>query len=92
MLAEAIVCGRPVIASNIWSIAEVINRGVNGVLIRPGDFAELSRQIEILLNDSRCSRMLGQNARQKSSHEFDLDRMVDNTLKAFELAIEQTMG
>jgi hypothetical protein len=59
-------------------------------MIHPGDFAELNRQTGILLDDSRYLRVLGQNARQKSTREFGLNRMIDETVKTFELALKRS--
>lgn len=59
-------------------------------MIHPGDFAELSRQTGILLDDSRYLRVLVQNARQKSTREFGLNRMIDETVKTFELALKRS--
>jgi glycosyltransferase involved in cell wall biosynthesis len=87
VIAEAMACGTPVIASNIGSIPEVIDNGINGVIFPTGDFMELARQINLLLNDPRYSAMLVQNARQKALNEFGLDRMIGETIKIFELAI-----
>lgn len=92
VIAEAMACKKPIIASNIGSIPDVIDNGVNGILFPPGDFEELSKQINRLLNDKKYSEMISQNARQKASREFGLDTMVDKTLKAFELATKPPKG
>jgi len=92
VIAEAMACKKPIIASNIGSIPDVIDNGVNGILFPPGDFKELSKQINRLLSDRKYSEMISQNARQKASYEFGLDRMVDETLKAFELATKPPKG
>ena len=90
VLAEAMACRKPVIASNIGSIPDVIDDGVNGILVPHGDFRELARQIDMLLNDQSYFETLGGNAYSKARERFDINRMVGETIKAFELAIENT--
>lgn len=87
VIAEAMACGKPVIASNIGSIPDVIDNSVNGILFPPGDFESLARHIYSLLSDHRYSTKLAQNARRKAIERYDLDRMVEETIKVFELAI-----
>lgn len=87
VIAEAMACGKPVIASNIGSIPDVIDNGINGVLFPTGDFTELARQINLLLNNQRYSAMLVQNARQRALNKFGLDKMIGDTIRIFELAI-----
>jgi glycosyltransferase involved in cell wall biosynthesis len=87
VIAEAMACGKPVIASNIGSIPDVIDNGINGILIPIGDFKELAKQINLLLNDQQYSAMLTQNAQRKALERFGLDRMVEKTIKVLELAI-----
>jgi len=87
VIAEAMACGKPVIASNIGAIPDVIDNGTNGILIPIGDFKELARQINSLLNNQRYSSMLAKNAQQKALERFGLDRMVEETIKVLKLAI-----
>jgi glycosyltransferase involved in cell wall biosynthesis len=88
VLIEAMACMKPIIASNIGGIPDVIDDGINGILIPPGDFRELARQIDILLNDSSYSKTLASNARLKASHKFDMNRMIGETLDVLGLAIK----
>ena len=87
VIAEAMACSKPVIASDIGSIPDVIDNGIDGILTPIGDFKELARQINLLLNDQQYSAKLAQNARQKALDKFGLDRMIEETIKVFKLAI-----
>jgi len=87
VIAEAMACGKPVIASNIGAIPDVIDNGINGILIPIGDFKELARQIDLLLNNQRYSSMLAKNAQQKALERFGLDRMVEETIKVLKFAM-----
>jgi glycosyltransferase involved in cell wall biosynthesis len=87
VIAEAMACGKPVIASNIGSIPNVIDNGINGILIPPGDFRELASQIKRLFNDRMYSKALSEKAQLKATERFGLDRMVERTIEVFESAI-----
>ena len=87
VIAEAMACGKPVIASNIGSIPNVIDNGVNGILIPPGDFRELASQIKRLFNDRMYSKALSEKAQLKANERFGLNRMVERTMQVFESAI-----
>ena len=57
---EAMACGLPVIASNVGGIAEVIENGVNGILVPPGDAEKLSLALnELLFDEEEQSRITG---------------------------------
>lgn len=87
VLAEAMACEKPVIASNIGSIPDVIDDGKNGILIKPGDHMELAKQVKRLLNDNELSNKLSINARDKAGREFSIDRMIDKTMGLIESLI-----
>src|SRR5207237_2666762 len=42
---EAMSCGRPVIASRVGGLIEIIEDGVQGYLVPPGDYLELARRL-----------------------------------------------
>jgi len=48
---EAFWAGRPVIASNIGGMAELVRDGVNGLTFRVGDPADLARVIRRVVTD-----------------------------------------
>lgn len=89
VIAEAMACQKPVIASHIGSIPTVIEDGINGTLFKPGDYGELATQIKRLLNDQEYYKKLSQNAHSKAVERFGLSRMIDRTQMILESAISQ---
>jgi glycosyltransferase involved in cell wall biosynthesis len=89
VIAEAMACEKPVIASHIGSIPTVIEDGINGILFKPGDYEELAIQIKRLLNDQEYYKKLSQNAHSKAVERFGLSRMIDRTQMILESAISQ---
>jgi glycosyltransferase involved in cell wall biosynthesis len=47
---EALLAQRPLVASNVQGLAEIVNDGFNGLLANPGDAEDLARQIARLLD------------------------------------------
>jgi glycosyltransferase involved in cell wall biosynthesis len=67
---EAMAAGRPVIASQLPGLAEVVANGVTGVLVPPGDKVALARQTRLLLDDEPRRRALGDAGRQRVRRHF----------------------
>jgi len=63
---EAMACGRPVVASRIGGLAEVIAEGRTGYLIPPGDYLSLARRMAQLLLEPARAAAMGQAARQEA--------------------------
>lgn len=62
-LFEYMSVGKPIIASNIGQIGEVLEHGKTGLLIEPGNYDELAKGILTLLEDEDLKTKLGMNAR-----------------------------
>ncbi|MBT3194422.1 MAG: glycosyltransferase family 4 protein [Verrucomicrobia bacterium] len=62
--------GRPVIASRIGAIPEVVQHGETGLLVAPGDTSELAGAITGLLEDTALQDQLGQNAKRFINEQF----------------------
>ena len=72
-LMEAMASGVPVIASRIAGIPELVEDGVSGFLIPPGDVRSLADRIGLLLEDADLRSRMGEAGRAKVRAEFDLD-------------------
>jgi glycosyltransferase involved in cell wall biosynthesis len=64
VVLEAFATGTPVIASRIGSLAEVVDDGFTGILVEPGDGADLSRHIRWAVEHPAEMRSMGANARR----------------------------
>jgi glycosyltransferase involved in cell wall biosynthesis len=70
VVIEAFACGRPVIASNLGGPSELIQDGVDGVLVPPGDAGALRVAVRELLQDPERLRAMGAAARARYEREF----------------------
>jgi glycosyltransferase involved in cell wall biosynthesis len=66
VVIEAMASGRPVIASRIGGMPDILNDGEAGLLVPPGDVLALQRAIERLLTDAELREGLGQAAKRRA--------------------------
>jgi len=66
VVIEAMAGGSPVVASKIGGIPEIIDDGVSGILVPPGDPDALRRALADLLADPERRLAMGRAARQRS--------------------------
>jgi glycosyltransferase involved in cell wall biosynthesis len=76
VLVEAMAAGKPIVASNVGGIPDLVKHDHNGMLVPPGDEKALAAGIKILLNDPARAKMMGQRGRQ-FCHQFSLESMVE---------------
>ena len=76
VLMEAMAMERPCLSSNLMGIPELIENGVNGVLIRPADLDDLVRGLRLLLDDPALRRRMGVAARQRVVRDYNLQTNV----------------
>jgi glycosyltransferase involved in cell wall biosynthesis len=70
VILEAFALGKPVVASDIGSIPELVEKNVSGLLFETGSVSGLADQIVILYNQPKLVRELGQNAREKVERDY----------------------
>jgi glycosyltransferase involved in cell wall biosynthesis len=70
ILQQAFACGKPVIASDIDCIREVVSHRSNGLLFPAGDSGALAAQMDYLIRDEELRLSLGRNARAMAEAEF----------------------
>jgi phosphatidylinositol alpha-1,6-mannosyltransferase len=77
VIAEASAWGVPVIAGKSGGTREVIEDGVTGFLIDPGEREQLLRSIVSVLSDHSLAHRLGESGRRKTEKDFDVRDKVE---------------
>jgi glycosyltransferase involved in cell wall biosynthesis len=75
---EYMDAGLPIVATRVGGVPDLIEDGVQGVLVEPRDPAALASAIHEMLTDRARASALGARARERRRREFDLDVMVRN--------------
>jgi glycosyltransferase involved in cell wall biosynthesis len=76
VILEAMAMEKPVVASRVGGIPDLIDQGINGLLVRPGDARELADALERVLSDNGLAKRLGREGRKRIKHQFSADVMV----------------
>jgi glycosyltransferase involved in cell wall biosynthesis len=80
---EAMAMGLPVVATNVGMVPEVIDDGVTGLIVSPGDSAGIASALQELLSDSLLRESMGKAARMYARKAFSIERMADGYLRLF---------
>ncbi len=92
VLLEALACGLPAISTDISGIPEIIESGVNGVLVNPDDPASLADEIERLLNSADIREEYSKAGLEKARESFDIEKNVGLLRDLFVESIEGEAG
>lgn len=84
---EALSFGLPVISSRLGSIAEVIDHGVTGLLVPPGDVSAISLAMERFAADRSLALRMGEAARSAFLARFTLERFQAEVGRVYQEAL-----
>jgi len=76
VLVEAMAAGKPIVASRVGGIIDLVKNTKNGLLVEPGDVNGLSLAIRELLMDKKMRVEMGQRGRTMA-HDFSVENMVE---------------
>jgi glycosyltransferase involved in cell wall biosynthesis len=74
-LIEAMAAGKPIVASRIGGVPEIVDDGVNGLLFEPWDSRGLSEAVNTLLGDPELAEDLGRRAHLSAEENYSWPRV-----------------
>ena len=84
VLIEALAAGKPIVASDVGGVPEIIDNGVDGLLVQPGDSSKLANAcLQLLKNTEQVSQMI-QAGNQTVLQRFDVDMQIKQLSKIYE--------
>jgi glycosyltransferase involved in cell wall biosynthesis len=84
---EAMAAGKAVVASRVGGIPELVQDGITGLLVKPGDPDELAAAISKLLADDLLRAKMGRAGRERIVQLADLHSNVDQRLAIYQQVI-----
>lgn len=82
-ILESFACGKPVIASNIGGMPEVIDHGENGLLVKPDNVSELSDAIDNLWKSVTRIRNMGKIGRNITEKKYNKAIHYDQIMRIY---------
>lgn len=87
IILESLAAEKPVIASSVGGIPEIITDRETGLLIPSADSEALARAICHLLEQPELAKMYALQGREKVENEFSKDKMIDQMLSIYQQVI-----
>lgn len=75
-------CAKPVIATNIFGIPEMIINGVNGFLVSPKSYESIKRAILRFVKEPELIITMGKEARRIVEEKFEKEKQMNKLEKA----------
>ena len=83
VLAEAMACGTPVVATRVGGAPDVVAEGETGLLVPYGDAAALGDAVARLLADEALRARMGEAGRERAFRHYAWDAVVERTLAVY---------
>jgi glycosyltransferase involved in cell wall biosynthesis/O-antigen ligase len=83
-LLEAMAAARPIVATTVGGVPEMITDGETGLLVPPQDPDALAKAIIALLTDRDKAQRMGLAARERVLAHFTLERMLEETEQLYQ--------
>jgi glycosyltransferase involved in cell wall biosynthesis len=83
VLLEAMAMEKPVVGTRVGGIPDLIEEGLNGYLVSPGNEKELASAVLSILNDKGLATKMGKAGRKKMTDRFSADTMVRSIEKVY---------
>lgn len=75
-IAEYMLCEKPIVASNVDAIPNLIKNNENGILVSSDNVNEAAEALLKIINDNQLANYMVANARERVRREFDVKRVV----------------
>jgi glycosyltransferase involved in cell wall biosynthesis len=89
VIVEALLAGKPVIATRGGAPAEIIEDGVTGVLVNPNEPAELATAIQGLLADPVRASQMAAKGQETVSRRYALDQVLQEWIKFIDRSVNR---
>ena len=80
VLIEYMACNKPIVASNVGGISNIINDNINGLLVNKSDCKELAKKIVFLINNRQVVKKIIKNNNEYRK-QYDIKILADKHIK-----------
>lgn len=90
VVAEAFACGKPVVASRLGALAELIEDGKTGLLFEPGNPEDLASKMKWMAENGDACVEMGRNARRVFEEKYTAEKNFEMLMNIYQRAIENS--
>lgn len=83
-ILEYMAAGKPIVATRVGSLPELVEDGRTGFLVEPGDWKAMAERVVRLLRDHPLASRMGEAGQDKVRQQFTVERMVQQYEALFE--------
>lgn len=83
-ITEAMLCERPIIATDVGGTSTQILQCKTGILLPPDSQNLLYEALKVLLKDEEFRKTVGQNAKKYATEHFNQDSMIQSHIRLYE--------
>lgn len=80
---EAFAAGKPVVATNVGGVTEIVKHGVTGLVVPPSSPGQLAEAMRTLWTQVELATSFGARALQLARSTFSLDRQIERTVALY---------
>ena len=84
VVLEAMACQKPVLATRVGGVPEIVIDGETGIMIEPGDVSALSNSINNLCGNKNLRKKMGFAAFKRAKEHFGIDKMMEQHSKYYQ--------
>lgn len=89
IVLEAMAMERPVVATNVAGVSEMVVHGETGLLVEANDPQALAENIMKLINHPNLAKQMGKAGRKRVERKFNVERMVAETTALYDDLLRQ---
>ena len=89
---ESMAASKPVVASRLGGLAELVDEGVTGLLVTPRDPAALAEAMHVLWTDTRRSSQMGNAAWRYARENFSLEQQALQVVALYDRLLSHSAG
>ncbi|MEQ8954918.1 MAG: glycosyltransferase family 4 protein [Gammaproteobacteria bacterium] len=83
VVPQAFACGKPVVATRIGGIPDLVEHGVNGLLVSPASCSEIAAAIDSLLENPAFAQKLASNGYEFAKEKLSFKLMMDKIMSIY---------
>ena len=87
---ESLAAGRPVVATRVGGVPDVVRDGEDGFLVEPGAVDDLAERLARLARDADLRRRMGDAGRERVLPRYSVDRLVDDVDTLYRTLLAKT--